>query len=280
VTREHFEAAVATVDAQLPLRGHAQPEHAESYTRRHRDAYRHIVETVQRHLAPESRILDFGAGMCDKTAVVQLMGYRCAAFDDFGNPLHQEAAFRGRAQRFAADVGIDLRIASDSRLPFEQESFDMVMAHDVLEHLHDSPREILNSLLELLRPEGFLFLTVPSAVNIRKRIDVLFGRTNLPRFDTYYWFPGPWRGHVREYTMGDLRSLAQYLRIRTVELHGCHHMLSVVPRLLRPLYVAATAVFPGWRDSWCFVGQKPSGWTPSRGVDPVNLQAILDHLNR
>ena len=24
----------------------------------------------------------------------------------------------------------------------------------------------------------------------------------------HYWFPEPWRGHVREYTKGDLRSLA------------------------------------------------------------------------
>jgi hypothetical protein len=34
-------------------------------------------------------------------------------------------------------------------LPFDKCSFDMIMLHDVLEHLHDSPRDLLNDLFEL-----------------------------------------------------------------------------------------------------------------------------------
>jgi len=105
----------------------------------------------------------------------------------------------------------------------------MVMCHDVLEHLHDSPRELLNDLAELIKPTGLLFITVPNAVNIRKRISVLVGNTNHPRFDTYYWYPGPWRGHVREYVRKDLELLCQYLGFTIEQLNGCHHMLHVLP---------------------------------------------------
>jgi SAM-dependent methyltransferase len=272
--------ALEVVARRLPLHGHARPDHAGSHVARHRHAYRHIADTVGRYLPAGALVLDFGAGMCDKTAIVQLMGYRCSAVDDFGNPLYRDPSFRAKVLAFAAGLGIDLRIADDGRLPEAGGPFDMIMAHDVLEHLHDSPRELLNDLLERLRPGGYLFVTVPSAVNLRKRFAVLLGRTNLPRFDTFYWFPGPWRGHVREYTRGDLRSLAAYLGLRIVELHGCHHMLSRVPGKLRPLYLAVTALFPDWRDSWCLVASKEPGWTPRRQVDPATLDAILDHLYR
>ena len=60
----------------------------------------------------------------------------------------------------------------------------MVMSHDVLEHLHHSPRDLLNDLCELIKPNALLFITVPNAVNIRKRIDVLRGKTNLPDYGT------------------------------------------------------------------------------------------------
>ena len=72
-------------------------------------------------------------------------------------------------------------------MPFSHELFDMVMMHDVLEHIHDTPRELLNDLLELLKPQGLLFVTVPNQVNIKKRIKVVMGRTNLTAFETFYW---------------------------------------------------------------------------------------------
>jgi SAM-dependent methyltransferase len=273
-----LDEAVALVEARLPLRGHARPQDVASHVGRHRDAYRHIAETVRRHVPAGGRILDFGAGLCDKTAVVQLLGYRCVAVDDFGNPAYRAPGLREQVVAFAAGVGIEVRVAGGPPWPVERESLDMVMAHDVLEHLHDSPRELLNDLLEGLRPGGCLFVTVPSAVNLRKRLAVLRGHTNLPRFDTFYWYPGPWRGHVREYTAGDLRSLAAFLGLRVLELHGAHHMLTRVPAALRPAYRAATALFPGWRDTWCLVARREAGWAPRRTVDPAALDRILDHL--
>jgi SAM-dependent methyltransferase len=146
-------------------------------------------------------------------------------------------------------------------LPFNKNSFDMIMLHDVIEHLHDSPRDLLNDLLELAKPNGLLFVTVPNAVNIRKRIDVLVGKSNLPRFEGYYWCPGPWRGHVREYVRNDLVLLADYLNLEVLELRGCDHMLEKLPSRIRPVYHFVTNYFPGWKDSWLLVARKMQGWS-------------------
>lgn len=209
-----------------------------------------------RVLPPGAEILDFGAGSCDKTAVLQELGYRCSAFDDLQDPWHLENGNSERIITFAADMGIDFRLADEGDLPWAPESFDMVMAHAVLEHFHDSPRELLLALLALLRPGGYLLVTVPNAVNLRKRVDVLRGRTNLPPFDDF-WAAPRWRGHVREYVADDLKRLAEHLGVSIVELRGYHEMLFKLPRWLIPAYRVITTSLPGTRDSWLMLARKP-----------------------
>ena len=46
-------------------------------------AYQSIAANCIRLLTPGARILDFGAGPCDSTAVLARMGYSCTAVDDF-----------------------------------------------------------------------------------------------------------------------------------------------------------------------------------------------------
>ena len=260
------EDAIRSVRERFPFPGYMEPCEG---------AHRNIARTVLRYLPPGARILDFGSGPCDKSAILQLLGFRCSAYDDFGDDWHRIEGTLEKILKFARGFGIDLRIADGGPLPFERESFDMAMLHDVLEHLHDSPRDLVNDLLERVKPGGVLFVTVPSAVNIRKRGDVLFGKTNLPSFERYYWYPGPWRGHVREYTRGDLEQLVEFLDLELLELRGCHHMLQKVPRGLGLFYLVMTSVFTGWRDSWTLVARKRPVWTPRRALPQDELHRIL-----
>jgi SAM-dependent methyltransferase len=261
------EAALPSVKAKFPFEGYIEPR---------TDAALDIAHTVQRHLSLGSRILDFGSGPCDKSALLQTLGYHCSACDDLQNDWHQVERYRTQLLAFTQEMGIDFHIVPESdTLPFAPHSFDMVMLHAIIEHLHHSPRGLLNDLLELLKPGGYLFITVPSAVNLRKRLDVLVGRTNLPPYHDFYWSPGPWRGHIREYTHGDLVSLAQYLDLELVSLRGCHHMLTHLPHpALKPLYLALTKLFPGLSDSWSLVAKKPANWTPRRTL-PENRIAHI-----
>ena len=151
----------------------------------------------------------------------------------------------------------------------------MVMLHDVLEHLHGSPRDLLNDLLELTTPGGLLFVTVPNAANIKKRIELLFGRTNMHDFASYYWYPGPWRGHNREYVHNDLVELSAYLDLDVLELRGCDHMLQKVPGVVRPAYLPATRFLQGWKDSWLQVAKRRARWSPRRRLPQDELTRIL-----
>lgn len=227
------------------------------------DSFVTVADVVRRHVRPGAHVLDFGAGLCAKAAVVAALGFRCSAYDDLADA-HITDADRASIRAFAAAAGVELTVGPyGGDLPYEAGTFAMAMLHDVLEHLPHSPRPTLNRVLELVEADGLLFVTVPNAANVRKRIAVLRGRTNLPDFDHFFWHPVPWRGHVREYVRDDLVRLAGNLSLEVVELSSCHHMVAKVPAPARTLYRAATRAFPGWRDTWLLVARKPAGWVPA-----------------
>jgi len=60
-------------------------------------------------------------------------------------------------------------------LPFPDESFDVVLCGDLIEHLHD-PEGFLSRVRPLLRPGGRLVLTTPNVANWAMRIGLLAGR--------------------------------------------------------------------------------------------------------
>jgi 2-polyprenyl-3-methyl-5-hydroxy-6-metoxy-1,4-benzoquinol methylase len=176
---------------------------------------------------------------------------------------------RDKIVNFAATCGIDFRIVASESLPLHgDDEFDIIILCDILEHLHYSPRVLLLQLVELLRPLGFLLVTVPNAGNIRKRLTLLLGGTNYPPYEAYYWSSQPWRGHSREYVKGDLIALSRYLGLETVTLTGCHHMMGVLPASAQRVYRAITAVFRDWRDSWMLLMRKPQNWAAQAGPPP------------
>ena len=250
---QDINQAIANVERTFPIPG---------YTRQNAAAYRTLAEIALRYLSPAARILDIGSGPCDKAAVLQRLGFRCVAVDDLNDPWHKEGDATQKILEFASDAGIEFHRAEAAALPIEGSSFDMVMLCDVIEHLHQSPRELLIAAIASIRPRGILVITVPNAVNLRKRLHVLVGKTNLPPFDAYFWWPGEWRGHVREYVRGDLEQLTRFLGIEVLELRGVNHMLEQLPHFLRQPFVRLTHFAQGLRDSWVLVARRPEGWQP------------------
>jgi SAM-dependent methyltransferase len=193
--------------------------------------------------------------------------------DDLDDLWHKRGNARELILDFAKDMDVNF-VVTNGEIPKSDEQFDMIMLHHVLEHLHDSPRYLLIALLEQLRDGGYLFISVPNHVNLRKRLAVLVGKTSLPAYPDYYWHPGPWRGHVREYTRGDCVALAEALGLEIVEIRAVHNMLQKVPRRFRKLYQSLSGLAPSTRDTWSMVVRKPAGWTPKRDLTEQELETF------
>jgi SAM-dependent methyltransferase len=76
----------------------------------------------------------------------------------------------------AAKLGIETRWADlDEPLPFEDASFDVVVAGELLEHLRD-PRRLAAEMRRVLRPGGVFVASVPNAFRLKNRLRFLLGR--------------------------------------------------------------------------------------------------------
>jgi methionine biosynthesis protein MetW len=72
-------------------------------------------------------------------------------------------------------------------LPFEENSFDIVVMGEVLEHTF-SPKYILKEAYRVLKKKGILIGSVPNAFRLKNRLLFLIGKTFDPDHTHLHWF--------------------------------------------------------------------------------------------
>ena len=150
-------------------------EQLEERYRRHHDAARDLrfvfaaperTALFRKHVGgPGRRVLDVG---CRAGALTQayLEGNEVVGIDVDRDALSE-----------AAKLGVRTVWAdAQRRLPFSEESFDVVVAGEVLEHLAN-PGALLAEAYRVLRPGGTLVGSIPNAFRLKNRLRFLFGRS-------------------------------------------------------------------------------------------------------
>lgn len=107
------------------------------------------------------------------------------------------------------------------QLPFPNAFFDLVLSHEVLEHVQDD-RKSMEEIIRTLKPGGRLILFVPNrgypfeTHGIYVRGKYRFGNKFLVN-----WLPRHWRDrlapHVRAYSKKDIQILVNKLPVKVVE---------------------------------------------------------------
>jgi cyclopropane fatty-acyl-phospholipid synthase-like methyltransferase len=105
----------------------------------------------------------------------------------------------------------DLNLAQDeTRWRRDLPLYDCVVMAEVLEHLHTAPQLVLAFVKTLLAENGLLVIQTPNAASFPKRVKLLLGRNP---YETIRIDPSN-PGHFREYTISELRKLAEGLGFR------------------------------------------------------------------
>jgi len=103
-------------------------------------------------------------------------------------------------------------LASDL-IPFENDSFDVVVFTEVLEHLFRRPSEVLMEINRVMRSGAKLIFTVPNIATLVNRVRLLMGISPLEKVETQITPNQVQRpfshGHLREYTMKEVIALLQ-----------------------------------------------------------------------
>jgi SAM-dependent methyltransferase len=198
------------------------PEWRE-YSAYHRRRYTALVTTAGDLLGgvPERRVLDVGPMfeaqiLRDAGAHVDTLGFAHPLFPPGDGERHLE---------------VDLNAPGEPG----DGSYDLVIAAEVIEHLHTSPVIVLGYLASWLRPDGLLLLQTPNAVALHKRLRMLAGRNPIEPIRLDAANPG----HFHEYTLGELRDAAAEAGLvvggwRTENYFGTSRAYAALGRILPP----------------------------------------------
>jgi ubiquinone/menaquinone biosynthesis C-methylase UbiE len=154
-----------------------------------------LDEAISRHAkkAQDRKILDVGCGP----------GGNILLLKDFGRVTGLDTS--EEALKFAKSNGFDTLVQSSAvEMSFEDESFEMVVALDVFEHVEDDNSAIKESV-RVLKPDGLLVATVPAY--------------------PFLWSPhDESMHHVRRYIKKDLMS-----KIKKYDIEICEHTHFFMP---------------------------------------------------
>jgi ubiquinone/menaquinone biosynthesis C-methylase UbiE len=99
------------------------------------------------------RVLDVG---CGGGSVAKAVKRERPDLEVFGCDLSESALKIAGA----SPNGVDFRLATAERLPFDDGTFDLVWIFDVLEHVED-PERVLREVTRVLKPGGTFHIVLP-----------------------------------------------------------------------------------------------------------------------
>jgi len=118
------------------------------------------------------------------------------------------------ALKKAAALGLKTKYADvEKEIPFDSESFDVVVAAEIIEHLKDTDR-FLEEIHRVLRPNGFLVLTTSNFLSLGRRLFYLLGKNAY--HEASYTFPPHPAGHLRYFSKDLLLSFLKYHQFEIV----------------------------------------------------------------
>lgn len=125
----------------------------------------------------------------------------------------------GRVQQARQEVP-DALTAAGEQIPFAAETFDILLSHEVIEHVDDD-RKSAREMVRVLKPGGRILLFCPNRWHLFEthghywKGEYHFGNTPLINY-----LPKFWRDrlapHVRAYTSAEIRSLFDLQQVRFV----------------------------------------------------------------
>lgn len=173
------------------------------------------------------KILDLGCGDGRLSKELVNLGHEVHGIDS------SKAGLEIATQNGIKPIEADL----EQRLPIENDSFDLVLLLDVLEHLH-SQKEILTEIKRILKPEGHLIITYPNQFDLRNRLHMLFGGGIVHWDHKKYSNAKAWQyGHIRFLLYKELLELLDIVGLYPKKVQFNFMAGGLIPTKLTPEFL-------------------------------------------
>jgi len=188
-------------------------------------AYRENMDVILRMVEPDenAKILDCGCGNGDFTTE---LANRIGTSHVYGVELIEELA------EAAENRGIKVYQANlNEKLPIGDETFDVVHANQIIEHLFETDR-FIREIYRVLKQGGYAIISTPNLASLHSIVSLLFGKQPLtahisneikvgtlvnPRYSKH---SGKGSAHLRIFTYDGLKKLFEYYGFRIEKIIG------------------------------------------------------------
>lgn len=172
-----------------------------------------LLELLDQYTTPGD-LLDIGCGSGEIARVIKDKGYRVTGVD-----------FSPVAIELTKKQGINSQVVdADEGLPFDDDTFGIIWAGDVIEHVFD-PIFVLKEISRVLKPDGQLLCSVPYDLNLIARLRILLGHSHQEAVYREY-------GQCKHYTFFSLSLLRYMLSEAGIKIQNIKYAVRI-PKLIR-----------------------------------------------
>lgn len=163
------------------------------------DRFEKVVEEIRENTKAKDKILDIG---CGEGKIWQLFPDLKVTGLDFSQENLK------KAKKYVTPV-----LGNAEKLPFKDNSFDMVLATEILEHVIN-PDRLLTETDRVLKRGGNAIITFPNTAALQLRIGIpLFGRSPLINYPQNV-------GHIRFFDLSDIRKMLKDTKLKVRKVRG------------------------------------------------------------
>jgi SAM-dependent methyltransferase len=218
------------------------PDWEENYLNYH--AARFLDTLILLGPGQGQRLLDVGAFPGHLTVAAHSLGYQV---DGLNGRAESAPSLQKLADRLGR-YGISMVMADveSEPFPFPDRHFDVVLASEIIEHLHFNPYRLLRESFRVLKPGGRILITTPNISRLQNVIRLIRGQNIHPqiygRFNETFSSVIAHR-HLREFTSFDL---AYLLEGQNKEMYRFEGAQAYYSKCLDPLF--SKPRLSGWVD--------------------------------
>lgn len=185
-------------------------EWSENYFKHSKVRYKTELNFFTSELSKSSQILEIGVLPCQMNYILKSLDFNVEGVDLFPDRMN-DFIHRNRLKVTKVDI-------EKEPLPYEDNSFDIVLLAEVFEHLRINPINTLKDIFRVLNPNGVLFLATPNFYSLKNILSILKGKGyGNPYLEYNKLNTIGHMGHVREYSMNQVNDFLKETGFKTIK---------------------------------------------------------------